>query len=125
MRDKDEHTRKFLARIATPDVTAFGGCLIPGCGRKPQARSGRGASHIYCDRCCRHRNRHGDLVKSTYRAAQLEPYMLAAQQLIARRHQDVFIVTAEANLTLLLQYSGTAHRIADYQYLPPHAKARA
>jgi len=64
-------------------------------------------------------------VKSTYRAAQLKPYMLAAGQLIAARRQDIYLVAAEKNVANLLQHSGAAHRVADLQYLLPRDKARA
>lgn len=125
LRDYTKRNGSFLVRIATPDERALRICPIPGCGRKPQARVGKGASQIYCHRCCRHRNRHGDLVKSTYSAAQLRPYILTVQRFVAAKPEDLYLLTAETNLARLLQNCGSAQRVADLQYLPPTNKARA
>lgn len=123
--DRQPRTKAFLRRIATPDDRAFKVCPIPGCGRSSQARIGRGVSQIYCGRCCRHRNRHGDLVKSTYRAAELRPYITATERFVSAKRYDLYLAAAEANLAVLLQSAGPTQRIADLQFLPPPDKARA
>lgn len=118
-------TEVFLRRIATPDDRAFRVCPIPGCGRPSQAHAGLGASPIHCDRCCRRRNRHGDLVKPTYTAAQLHPYFRAAESYIAQLPHDQFLTAAEQRLALLLENAGPVQRIVDLPRMHPRDKARA
>ena len=122
---KSQHTQAFLRRISMPNDGAFRVCPIPGCGRPPQARAGRGASLIHCDRCCRRRNRHGDLIKTTYRAAQLRPYMQTVERYIKSLPEDVALNTAERRLALLLECAGPTQRIADLPHLHPRVKAEA
>ena len=118
-------TETFLRRVSTPDDGALRVCPIPGCGRPPQARAGRGASLIHCDRCCRRRNRHGDLIKTTYRAAQLRPYLKTVERYVKSLPQDLYLNTAERRLALLLECAGPTQRIVDLPRLHPRQKAQA
>lgn len=125
MRAKSPSTLAFLRRISTPDDGAFRVCPIPGCGRPPQARAGRGASLIHCDRCCRRRNRHGDLVKKTYSAAELRPYLIAVKRFIKAHPKDFHLKESGRRLALLLEFAGPSQRIADFPNLRPSQKAQA
>lgn len=125
MSGKSPGTRRFLQRISTCDDGAFRVCPIPGCGRPPQARAGKGASLIHCDRCCRRRNRHGDLIKKTYSAAELRPYLVAAQRFIKAHPKDFHLNEAERRLALLLEFAGPSQRIVDFPRLRPSQKAQA
>lgn len=121
----NKNTRAFLQRISTPNPYAFAICPILGCGRPSQARAGKGASVIHCDRCVRHKNRHGDFVKATYTATQFRPYRLSVERYLKTIPDDRYIAHAELGLEVLLEEAGPVHRVADYPMLRPEQKAKS
>lgn len=105
---------------------AFPLCPIPGCGRPPQARAGRGFSLTHCRFHIQAKNRHGSFWKKTYSAATLRPYRRAAERFIKTNPQDFWIVAAQNALRNLMADSGPIERIVDVnELLSPAAKARA
>lgn len=118
-------TRAFLQRISTSNPHAFAICPILGCGRPSQARAGKGASVIHCDRCIRRKNRHGDFVKTTYTAAQFRPYRLSVERYLRTISDDRYVAHAELSLEVLLEGAGPVQRVADYPSLRPEQKARS
>ncbi|GJE27225.1 hypothetical protein LKMONMHP_2082 [Methylobacterium organophilum] len=104
---------------------AFRGCPVPGCGRPPQARDGRGVSLVYCRHHCQAANRHGCHWKKTYSAADLKPYRAAARRFIRANPHDIWIVHALFALEETLRHAGPVHRVVDTYRMAPADKARA
>ena len=105
---------------------AFPSCPIPGCGRPPQARAGRGFSLTHCRFHIQAKNRHGSFWKKTYSAATLRPYRRAAERFIKAYQTDFWIVAALDAIRSLLVNAGPVERIVDVnELLSPPAKARA
>ena len=55
-------------------------CSVPGCGRATMLASGRGIAAFHCRRHVEHKARHGSHWCPTYRAADLKPYIKAAER---------------------------------------------
>ena len=105
---------------------AFPLCPIPGCGRLPQARVGRGFSLTHCRFHIQAKNRHGSFWKKTYSAATLRPYRRAAERFIETHPHDFWIVAALEALRSLMANAGPVERMVDVnERLAPPAKARA
>lgn len=116
----------FACSVAQPNEDAFAFCPIPGCGRKPQARLGKGLSLVWCRFHVQRRNRHGDLTKGTYSATELRPYRRAAESYLKPRlGSDFWIAASLKALSGLLDSAGPNERVADVLRMPPALKARA
>ena len=100
-------------------------CPIPGCGRLPQARAGKGVSLYYCRYHAQAYNRHGCHWKKTYTAADLEPYRKAARSFIKARPHDIYITHALAWLDATMRFSGPLERMVDTYLMKPRDKALA
>ena len=114
----------FACQAATPNDGALVFCPVPGCGRPPQARAGRGLSLIHCRYHVQFRNRHGSLWKGTYSAADLRPYRRAATRYLGPRHGNMWIAAALVALQSLLDRAGPNERMADVARMKPEDKAR-
>lgn len=125
--EQRERRRKaaFTSRTVTPDDNALKACPIPGCGRPPQARAGRGLSLTHCKRCVQHRNRHGSFWKGTYSAATLMPHRRAAESYLKANLADFWIAHALLAIQGLLDGAGPVERIVDLKHMKPDRKARA
>lgn len=115
---------EFLSRVVTPDDDAFRICPIPGCGRPPQARAGRGVSLLHCRYHIQRRNRHGSLWKGTYSAADLKPYRQAAETYIKANRTEFWISHALIALERLMDGAGPVERVPDLRTATPRQKAR-
>lgn len=116
----------FACSVAKPNDEALAFCPIPGCGRRPQARQGKGLSLVWCRYHIQRRNRHGHLTKGTYSAADLRPYRRAAESYLKPRlGTDFWIAAAIKALGGLLDNAGPNERVVDVLTMPPKDKARA
>jgi hypothetical protein len=116
---------EFLARAATPTDDAFRACPIPGCGRPPQARAGRGLSLTHCRLHIQHRNRHGSMWKGTYSANALKPFRHAAECYLKANLSDFWVAHALQAIQGLLDSAGAVQRMVDVKRMTPDRKARA
>ena len=116
---------EFLCRVVTPNADAFAFCPIPGCGRMPQARAGKGLSLTHCRRHIQHRNRHGSFWKGTYSAFDLLPYRRAAESYLKANLADLWVSHALKALQALMEQAGPVERIVDVLHMKPDRKARA
>jgi hypothetical protein len=124
-RPKRTQRSAFALKAATPNDDALPLCPIPGCGRPPQARAGRGLSRFLCRYHVQHKNRHGSLWKGTYSAPELKPYRQAAESYLKAHADAPEIVAALSALHDLQYWAGPVQRMVDVLTMKPKDKARA
>ncbi len=100
-------------------------CSVPGCGRAPEARQGNGFSPFLCRYHREHRSRHGSPLKRSYTAAELRPYLKAAESVVKANAGEQYLGWSLTSLSALLAHSGPVRRVVDLGRLAPDAKARA
>lgn len=94
-------------RIALETHRAATHCIIPGCGRLTMKAAREGLAPHHCRKHVEHRARHGSYWLKTYTAAELKPYLTAANayvRLLAAT--DKFIAAAIAGLRTTLDEAG-------------------
>lgn len=116
---------EFISRAVTPDANALRVCPIPGCGKPPQARAGKGLSLTHCRFHIQHRNRHGSFWKGTYSASDLKPYRQTAESYLKAHLSDFWISHALLAIQGRLDGAGQVERIVDLKHMKPDRKARA
>jgi hypothetical protein len=109
----------------TVDEGALAFCPVPGCGRPPQRRAGRGLSLTHCRYHVQYKNRHGSYWKGTYSAADLRPYRRAAESYLKRHRADFWVSAALVALRASMDGAGPRERVVDVLTMSPHRKARA
>ncbi|MCZ8377034.1 MAG: hypothetical protein O9342_16800 [Beijerinckiaceae bacterium] len=115
----------FTSRVSIPNENALRVCSIPGCGKPPQARAGRGLSLTHCRLHIQRRNRHGSFWKGTLSAAALKPYRHAAESYLKANLSDFWVSHALLAIQGLLEGAGPVERVVDLKRMKPDRKARA
>lgn len=100
-------------------------CSVPGCGRAPEARQGNGFSPFLCRYHREHRSRHGSPLKRSYTAAELRPYLKAAESVVKANAAEQYIGWSLASVSSLLASAGPVRRVVDLGRLSPETKAKA
>lgn len=119
-------SRNIGERMLSLAEGAFRVCPIPGCGRPPQARAGKGFSLSHCRYHVQARNRYGSFWKRNIPAATLYPYRRAAERFIREHASDFWVSAALQALEGLMSSSGPVQRTVDVLHsLEPRDKARA
>lgn len=111
------------AKRPKPDALAV--CTIPGCGRPTEARQGNGFSPFLCRYHREHRSRHGSPLKRSYTAAELRPYLRAAESVVKANAAEQYIRWSLASISSLLASAGPVRRVVDLGKLSPETKAKA
>lgn len=100
-------------------------CTIPGCGRSTEARQGNGFSPFLCRYHREHRSRHGSPLKRSYTAAELRPYLKAAEAIVKANVTEQYLGWSLASIASLLASAGPVRRVVDLGRLSPETKAKA
>lgn len=88
-------------------LAAAATCAIPGCGRQSMKAAGEGLAPFHCKRHVEHRQRHGSLWRTSFKASELRPFITAATAYVGlRAANDKFIAAAIADMERSLQDSG-------------------
>lgn len=93
------------AREANPNAR-HKRCTVFGCPRETQAFAGKGLSQTYCTSHVRHLARHGSAHHGSYRAAELKPYLWAANQWLRENAGNSFVKRIEQALEAMLIGAG-------------------
>ena len=112
------------ARAAYPD-TMYSYCRVMGCGRPPTAALGKGLDRMYCRRHADHHERHGSYYKSSYTAAQLQPYRKAAASWLRANRNERVVQLAVRAVEGLYRRAGPHVEAFRLRGLPPKERARA
>jgi hypothetical protein len=112
-------------RFQHADVSGGGSvCSIPGCGRLSMFTQGNGLSRYLCRYHSQRRSRHGSTWHTSYRAAELKPYLDAASHWLAVR-QDVSAVAAVVReMDYLLAGAGRSEPAMNLRGLSAATRAR-
>lgn len=98
-------------------------CAVYGCGRPTRAAAGRGLNRLYCRQHEDHLQRHGSYIKTSYKAAELRPYRIAAERWLQANPTDVYVRAALQAIGTLLR-SGRAEEAFRLRGLSPADRAR-
>ncbi len=77
-------------------------CAIPDCGRPTMRSSGVGLAEMHCRYHVQSRARHGSHWHSTYKAADLKPYLVVAAEWIDEHREELPVSYALSGLQGLL-----------------------
>ncbi|MDA9539507.1 hypothetical protein ACM41_25750 [Bradyrhizobium sp. CCBAU 21362] len=82
-------------------------CAIPACGRPTMKAAREGLAPHHCRRCIEHRQRHGSLWRTSFKASELRPYITAATTYVGlRAANDKFIAAAIVDMGRALEDAG-------------------
>lgn len=87
-------------------------CTAYPCENPTQAFAGKGLSQTYCTSHVRHVARHGTAHRGSYRAAELKPYLWAAQRWLKENKNDTLVKRVEFAFEAMLIGDGKAPDIA-------------
>lgn len=121
----DSRNLKAAAEASRPKADTLQVCTVPGCGRAPEARQGNGFSPFLCRYHREHRSRHGSPLKRSYTAAELRPYLKAAESVVKANAAEQYIGWSLSSIASLLASAGPVRRVVDLGRLPLDIKARA
>lgn len=110
-------------RASRPSPDALPVCSVWDCGRPPQAANGKGLSRRYCTKHVRHYARHGSAHRGSYSAAELKPYLWAAERWLNAHAGDGIVRAAVKAMAGLLADAGRPEITT--RMLHATAKARA
>jgi hypothetical protein len=121
----NSHRAELLRRVKTPSADALRLCTIPGCGRVPEARQGNGLSPYLCRYHRQFRARHGSPMKRSYTAAELKPYVRAAERFVKAHKDDRYIQWSLDHLSQALANAGPVQPAGDLPWMGLRDKTRA
>jgi hypothetical protein len=82
-------------------------CTVFACGKPTQAFAGTGLSQTYCTAHVRHLARHGTAHRGSYRAAELKPYLWAAERWLKDNASNSLVRRVEVAIEAMLDGAGT------------------
>jgi hypothetical protein len=94
------------AREANPNAL-HKQCTVWACGNPTQAFAGKGLSERYCSCCIRAAQRSGSYHRSSHRAAELKPYLWAAQRWLKDNADNSLVLRVETALEAMLNGAGS------------------
>ncbi|TIR30133.1 MAG: hypothetical protein E5X07_23005 [Mesorhizobium sp.] len=115
---------KIEARFAAGALAEQQSCAVPGCNRKPSLASGTGLSPFHCRYHVLHKARHGSHWCTTYRAAELSPYVVAASAWLAQGTQLGAVGAAIQELAHVLAGAGRVDPAMNLRGQPASYRAR-
>ena len=94
------------AREANPNAR-HKRCTVAGCANETQAFAGKGLSQTLCGPHVRAAQRNGTPFRASYRAAELRPYIWAAERWLKENATDSLVRRIETAIVALLETSGS------------------
>lgn len=116
---------KAAGEALRPKADALPVCSVPGCGRPTEARQGNGFSPFLCRYHREHRSRHGSPLTRSYTAAELRPYLKAAESIVKACAAEQYVDWSLTTIASLLASAGPVRRVVDLGRLSPETKAKA
>lgn len=116
--------RRIACRIRDRLAGSIARCAIPGCGRPTMLAAEAGLAAFHCRKHVEHKARHGSHWHTTYRVAELKPYLAAASSYVRpRMESDKFIKTALAGIQSVLDAAGPTEIATRLRGLSAHKRA--
>lgn len=107
MHSRSQSAKALKERIRLGPLTSAPTCAIPGCGRPTMKAANEGLAPHHCRKHVEHRARHGSYWLNTYTAAELKPYLTAANAYVRLLAvNDKFIAAALTTLSNTLDEAG-------------------
>jgi hypothetical protein len=106
-------------------LAAASTCAIPGCGRPTMKAAREGLAPHHCRRHVEHRQRHGSLWRTSFKASELRPYITAATAYVGLRSaNDKFIAAAVADVERALEDAGPVELATRLKGMPATKRAK-
>lgn len=99
--------------------------MVPGCGRPSLGALAKGFAAFHCRYHVEHRARHGSHWHSTYKAAELKPYVVAAEAWLKAQGDTQMVEASLRELRWQLAFAGNVIPFDRLRGLPASARARA
>jgi len=113
-----------LSRVSSTD-SDYSYCHVIGCKNPPTARTGKGLNRLYCRKHEDHFERHGSYFKTSYSAAQINPYRKAALKWIKQNEDKMFVSLAIKKVQGLYHNAGPLVEAFRLRGLKPEERAKA
>lgn len=107
MISRRQRTRALKESILLGPLSSAATCAIPGCGRPTMKAAREGLAPHHCRRCIEHRQRHGSVWRTSFKASELRPYITAATAYVGLwAANDKFIAAAITDMGRALEDAG-------------------